>query len=110
LICDARGHASSTQEQHRCLPITGESLDTPVDVALYDWPGRAIGLSERQSEVLALLATGLSNKEVAQVLFLSPETVKDSCVRRSRRSGCAIGSKRRTSSRASARSALILSC
>jgi len=33
-------------------------------------------LSKRETEVLALLAAGLSNKEIAQKLFLSIETVK----------------------------------
>jgi DNA-binding NarL/FixJ family response regulator len=51
--------------------------DVAHDIGAHDWPGRATGLSERQSEVLALLAAGLTNKEIAQVLYLSPETVKD---------------------------------
>jgi DNA-binding NarL/FixJ family response regulator len=51
--------------------------DGEVAESVGDWPGRAAGLTERQSEVLALVATGLSNREVAEVLFLSPETVKD---------------------------------
>src|SRR5512137_867688 len=33
-------------------------------------------LSERELEILKLLATGLSNKEIAAQLFLSPNTVK----------------------------------
>ena len=40
------------------------------------WPGRSAGLSERESEVLALLARGLTNREIADAMFLSPETVK----------------------------------
>ena len=40
------------------------------------WPGRSAGLSERESEVLALLARGLTNREIAEAVFLSPETVK----------------------------------
>ncbi len=43
-------------------------------------PGRsetqAIPLSEREMEVLKLAATGVSNKDIAQQLFLSPRTVQ----------------------------------
>jgi DNA-binding NarL/FixJ family response regulator len=41
-----------------------------------DWPGRGDGLTERQSQVLTLVAEGLSNREIAAALYLSPETVK----------------------------------
>jgi LuxR family maltose regulon positive regulatory protein len=33
-------------------------------------------LSEREIEVLALLAQGLTNREIAQQLYLSPNTVR----------------------------------
>jgi DNA-binding NarL/FixJ family response regulator len=36
-------------------------------------------LTERQAEVLQMIASGLGNKQIAQLLFVSPETVK-SCV------------------------------
>ena len=41
-----------------------------------DWPGRGEGLTERESEVLALITQGRTNAEVASMTFLSPNTVK----------------------------------
>lgn len=40
------------------------------------WPGAHLGLTQRESEVLALLVAGLSNKGVAGKLVISEETVK----------------------------------
>jgi DNA-binding NarL/FixJ family response regulator len=39
-------------------------------------PSRAVELSDRESEVLALIALGLTNAEIAEELYLSIETVK----------------------------------
>jgi DNA-binding NarL/FixJ family response regulator len=41
-----------------------------------DWPGRSKGLSDRESEVLALITQGKSNAEVAALTYLSLNTVK----------------------------------
>ena len=41
-----------------------------------DWPGRGEGLTDRESEILALITQGKSNAEVAAHTFLSPNTVK----------------------------------
>jgi DNA-binding NarL/FixJ family response regulator len=40
------------------------------------WPGKDAGLTERESEVLVLLAEGMSNREIGAALFLGYETVK----------------------------------
>ncbi|MGH8910059.1 MAG: response regulator [Egibacteraceae bacterium] len=40
------------------------------------WPGAHLGLTQRESEVLALMVTGLSNKAIASRLVVSEETVK----------------------------------
>ncbi|MDT5102418.1 MAG: hypothetical protein QOC76_6155 [Mycobacterium sp.] len=41
-----------------------------------DWPGRGEGLSDREAEILALIAQGKSNADVARLTYLSPNTVK----------------------------------
>jgi len=44
--------------------------------AAQDWPGRAEGLTDRESEILALITQGKSNADVAALTYLSPNTVK----------------------------------
>jgi len=41
-----------------------------------DWPGREEGLTDRESEILALITQGKSNAEVAALTYLAPNTVK----------------------------------
>jgi NarL family two-component system response regulator LiaR len=41
-----------------------------------DWPGHSAGLSPREAEVVALIARGLSNQEIAERAFISPNTIK----------------------------------
>lgn len=40
------------------------------------WPGDHVGLSARESEVLALICQGLSNQRVGDTLYLSTNTIK----------------------------------
>ena len=54
--------------------ITGDNETSVGGVG--DWPGRAVGLSPREAEVLALITQGLSNQDIAERVFLSPNTVK----------------------------------
>ena len=51
-----------------------EEDDAPISAG--DWPGRGMGLSARESEVIALIAQGLSNQEVAARAYLSINSVK----------------------------------
>jgi DNA-binding NarL/FixJ family response regulator len=41
-----------------------------------DWPGRLDGITDRESEILALITQGKSNAEVSALTYLSPNTVK----------------------------------
>ena len=41
-----------------------------------DWPGRSVGLSPREAEIIALVTRGLSNQEIADRAFLSINSVK----------------------------------
>ena len=41
-----------------------------------DWPGKQEGLTDRESEILALITQGKSNADVARLTYLSPNTVK----------------------------------
>jgi two-component system, NarL family, response regulator LiaR len=40
------------------------------------WPGQAIGLSRRESEILTFITRGVTNEEIARRSFLSINTVK----------------------------------
>lgn len=41
-----------------------------------DWPGRSAGLSPREAEVIALIAAGLSNQEIAERAHVSYNSIK----------------------------------
>ena len=41
-----------------------------------DWPGKDRGLTPREAEVVALIAQGLSNKEIAETTYLSINSIK----------------------------------
>jgi two-component system, NarL family, response regulator LiaR len=46
-----------------------------IDEALR-WPGRDISLTGRESELLSLLPTGMTNRELASTLYVSENTIK----------------------------------
>ena len=51
------------------------------------WPGRDLGLSEREAEVVALAALGKRNAQIAEALFVSVDTVKTHLARSFRKLG-----------------------
>lgn len=57
---------------HVVVPADHASVDRGHGV----WPGREFGLTERESEVLALITQGLSNLEIAERSYLSINSVK----------------------------------
>jgi NarL family two-component system response regulator LiaR len=55
--------------------LTQRSHHAAIDEALR-WPGRDFGLTERESEILSLLSTGMTNRELGNHLYISENTVK----------------------------------
>lgn len=61
----------------RSAPVTSLPSPDEVDGVPAGHPGlEAHGLSRREAQVLVLAAEGLTNREIAAALYLSPETVK----------------------------------
>jgi DNA-binding NarL/FixJ family response regulator len=48
----------------------------PTHEAEGDWPGREVGLTAREAEVVALITQGFSNQEIAERSYLSINSVK----------------------------------
>ena len=79
--CTALGDAESAAMEFRCAREVFEKLGAQPDVAaldaLLDRSGSSIaGLTERELQVLRLLATGLTNKAIARELELSEKTIE----------------------------------
>jgi two-component system, NarL family, response regulator LiaR len=57
------------------IVLTQRSQHAQIDEAL-QWPGRGMGLTERESELLSLLPTGMTNRELGSQLYVSENTIK----------------------------------
>lgn len=57
-------------------PQSNEDLDATQGDRQHTWPGRAEGLSMRQAEMITLICQGLSNEQICERLYLSPNSVK----------------------------------
>ena len=57
---------------------TVATVDYPssAEVDIGDWPGRRVGLSAREAEVIALITQGLTNEDIASRMYVSTNTVK----------------------------------
>ena len=61
---------------HRGETVTPPSDAHTADRVVGEWPGRGVGLSARESEIIALITQGLSNQEIAERTYLSINSVK----------------------------------
>jgi DNA-binding NarL/FixJ family response regulator len=84
LECGARGFVvkdATPDEVVRAVRTVaggGAFVDPSLSVDLLRSPaaGQLAGLSDRERQILSMLADGVPNKEIAARLFLSPETVR----------------------------------
>lgn len=70
--------------EHTCIGVLNEALKRLEErVAMLEYPRkkREIPLSPRERTTLKLIAEGKQNKEIADELGLSPQTVKNFCAR-----------------------------
>jgi DNA-binding NarL/FixJ family response regulator len=72
----ARELVAALEAVHAGTPVVSDVPPRTRGAVGLDWPGRGEGLSDRESEILALITQGKSNAEVAKLTYLSPNTVK----------------------------------
>ena len=72
----ARDLVASLERVHAGETVVSDPPGRARSATGLDWPGRAEGLSDRESEILALITQGKSNADVASITFLSPNTIK----------------------------------
>lgn len=72
----ARELVEALETIHAGTPVTSPApAKNKLSVGL-DWPGRTEGLSEREAEILALITQGKSNNEIAELVYLSINSIK----------------------------------
>ena len=72
----ARDLVAALEAVHTGETVVSDPPPRPRSANGLDWPGRGEGLTDRESEILALITQGKSNTEVATLTYLSPNTVK----------------------------------
>ena len=72
----ARDLVDALESVHDGDEVISSAPGTTRTVSGLQWPGRAEGLSDREAEILALITQGMSNAQLADLTYLSPNTVK----------------------------------
>ena len=72
----ARDLVAALEAVHAGEIVVSDPPPRPRSTSGLNWPGRGEGLTDRESEILALITQGKSNAEVATLAYLSPNTVK----------------------------------
>jgi DNA-binding NarL/FixJ family response regulator len=72
----ARELVDALEAVHRGEVVVSDSPERAHSADGLDWPGRSEGITDRESEILALITQGKSNAAVAELTYLSPNTVK----------------------------------
>ncbi len=72
----ARDLVAALEAVHAGDIVVSDPPPRPRSATGLSWPGRGEGLTDRESEILALITQGKSNIEVAALTVLSPNTVK----------------------------------
>jgi DNA-binding NarL/FixJ family response regulator len=72
----ARELVEALEAVHAGEQVVSEPSPRAARSPSLDWPGKAEGITDRESEILALITQGKNNAEVASLTYLSPNTVK----------------------------------
>lgn len=72
----ARDLVAALEAVHAGQVVVSEQPPRARSAIGLDWPGRLEGITDRESEILALITQGKSNADVARLTYLSPNTVK----------------------------------
>jgi len=72
----ARELVEALESVHAGQTVVSPPPSKPAPTTGLDWPGRSEGLTERESEILALITQGKSNAEVARLTYLSMNSIK----------------------------------
>ncbi|KAA9111420.1 DNA-binding response regulator [Microbacterium rhizomatis] len=67
---------SAIEAVHAGETVISQQRRRAPSAAGLEWPGRLEGITDRESEILALITQGKSNADVARLTYLSPNTVK----------------------------------